>query len=153
MTDIDPNAKQLGMSKRPYPTDVPETPNQAVRRVLREGNPAVMSTEELMDLQNRIDNDVRTKIAVEKLREVDAMVNALEALGFTILPPDCERRYACGWDGRAVGISESRERAQEAVDAAIEQGQVGRWSLLEQAVGPWQEATKPEGARFWKEQR
>lgn len=80
-------------------------------------------------------------------------LDALRLAGYTILAPDCDRRYACGWDGRPIGITEDRERAQEAVDAALEQGQVGRWSLLEQPVGPWVEATKPEGARFWKEQR
>lgn len=80
-------------------------------------------------------------------------IECLTHLGYTVLPPDAERRFACGWDGRPIGISDQRERAQEAVDAAHEQGQVGRWELLEQVVGPWKVAKSAEGAQFWREQK
>lgn len=95
-----------------------------------------------------------------KAREVgldlDDMITAVKVHGNIILPPNSPKQYAVGWDGRPLAVSKEREVAQAGVDKAHEEGQVGRWELLQQFMSPWEPATteKPRvGAEFWADQR
>lgn len=87
---------------------------------------------------------------------LDDALTMVKSHGFLLIPPNAEKQYAVGWDGRAVAFSAEREVAQAGVDKALEEGQVGRWELLQRHLGPWEPATadKPKvGAEFWADQR
>lgn len=95
------------------------------------------------------------KLAAAGLTLDDAQT-LMKIHGFILLPANAHKRFAVGWDGRPMATSDSREVAQAGVDKAHEENQVGHWSLLQQYLGPWEEATpdKPKvGAEFWADQR
>lgn len=86
---------------------------------------------------------------------LDDLLTAAKIHGFILYPVNSKREYAVGWDGRPVARSDSREVAQAGVDKALEEGQVGRWSLLQRRLGPWEEATDDKplvGSEFWEAQ-
>lgn len=95
------------------------------------------------------------KLAAADMTLEDAQT-LMKIHGFVLIPPNSPKQFAVGWDGRALATSESRGVAQAGVDKALEEGQVGRWELLERYLGPWQ-AAGPErpkvGAEFWADQR
>jgi len=87
---------------------------------------------------------------------LEDMLTAAKVHGFVLLPANSPKRFAIGWDGRPVAMSDHREVAQAGVDKALAEEQVGRWELLQQVMGPWETAEAERnrvGAEFWMEQR
>lgn len=96
-----------------------------------------------------------TKVAEVGLTLEDILTTA-KVHGYVLMPPNAPKRFAVGWDGRPMAVSDSRDVAQAGVDKAHEEGQVGRWELLESYSSPWQPATPDRakvGAEFWADQR